>query len=98
MPVTVSAFKLTWTDRANDEEGTLIELKNEGRPEFEVVALVKPNVNSFGWALEPPFRKGVVRLRPYYFGEPSKLLHLTTPKEPETPAAAQPKANAKGNS
>jgi hypothetical protein len=82
MTVTSSAFKLTWTDRASDEEGTLIELKKEGSPEFEVVAMVEPNVNSFGWAFEPPIRKGILRVRPYYYGPPSKLLHLTTGKEP----------------
>ena len=89
MPITVSAFQLTWTDRASDEEGTMIELKKEGETEFQVVALVKPNVNSFGWAFEPPTRKGVLRLRPYYYGEPSKLLHLTTPKEPVNAAEAR---------
>jgi hypothetical protein len=95
MPVTVSAFKLTWTDRASDEEGTMIELKKEGSTEWEVVALVKPNVNSFGWAFEPPIRKGLLRLRPYYYGEPSKLLHLTTPKEPVNASDARPKADTK---
>ncbi|HUR59239.1 MAG TPA: hypothetical protein VM029_16095 [Opitutaceae bacterium] len=95
MPVTVSAFQLTWTDRASDEEGTMIELKKEGETEFQVVALVKPNVNSFGWAFEPPIRKGVLRLRPYYYGEASKLVHLTTPKEPASAADAKPKADTK---
>ncbi len=95
MPITVSAFQLTWTDRASDEDGTMIELKKEGETEFQVVALVKPNINSFGWALEPPFRKGLLRLRPYYYGPPSKLLHLTTPKEPANAAEAAPKANRK---
>jgi len=95
MPITVSAFQLTWTDRASDEEGTMIELKKEGETEFQVVALVKPNVNSFGWAFEPPTRRGVLRLRPYYYGEPSKLLHVTTPKEPTNASDERPKANAK---
>jgi hypothetical protein len=83
-PVSVSGFKLTWTDHASDELGTMIELKKEGSSSFEVVALVEPNVNSFGWAFEPPVRKGVLRVRPYYYGEPSALVHLTTGKEPET--------------
>jgi hypothetical protein len=98
MPITVSAFELTWTDRASDEEGTMIELKKEGETEFQVVALVKPNVNSFGWAFEPPIRRGVVRLRPYYLGAPSKLLHLTTPQEPPAPAAVAAKSPGKASS
>jgi hypothetical protein len=88
MPVTSSAFKLTWTDRASDEEGTLIELKTADSPEFRVVALVDPNVNSFGYAFEYPNRKGTLRVRPYYYGEPSELLHLTTGKEPPESSAA----------
>jgi len=92
-PVTVSAFKLTWTDRASDEEGTMIELKKEGSSEFEVVAMVEPNVNSFGWAFEPPVRKGTFRVRPYYFGPASELVHENVGKEPEeksTPKAESP--------
>lgn len=84
--VSVSGFKLTWTDHASDEEGTMIEVKNEGESDFKMVALVQPDVNSFGWAFAPPVRKGIVRIRPYYFGEPSELKHLTTPKEPEEKA------------
>lgn len=97
MPVTVSAFKLTWTDRASDEEGTMIELKREGDKEFQVVALVEPNVNSFGYAFEPPYRKGVLRVRPYYYGPPSELLHLVTGKEPEEKAEEKPAAPAKSS-
>jgi hypothetical protein len=87
-PISVSGFKITWTDHANDEVGTMIEVKKEGSADFEMVALVEPNVNSFGWAFEPPMRKAVVRVRPYYFGEPSPLQHLVTPKEPAEGAPA----------
>lgn len=98
-PITVSAFQLTWTDRASDEEGTMVELKKEGETEFQVVALVKPNVNAIGFAFEPPVRKGVLRLRPYYYGAPSRLLHLRTPDEPpEKPTAAQSSAAPKSSS
>jgi hypothetical protein len=87
-PVSVSGFKLTWTDRASDEDGFLIELKAEGDTEFKVVAMVKPNVNSFGWAFEPPTRKATLRVRAYYLGPPSELRHQTTGPEPAEKAPA----------
>ena len=98
MPVTVSAFKLTWTDHASDEDGTMIEMKKEGSDEFEMVALVEPNVNSFGWALYPPLRKTVMRVRPYYFSEPSKLIYLKTGKDPAASPAPNPLAAPKTTS
>jgi hypothetical protein len=97
-PVSVSGFKLTWTSRASDEEGTMIEVKKDGSGEWEMVALVPPKVNSFGWAFAPPTRKGLVRIRPYYFGPPCELQHLVTGKEPETPASATMAPSAKKSS
>jgi hypothetical protein len=92
MPVTVSGFQMKWTDRASDELGYLIEMKPEGRPLFKVSALVEANVNKFGWTLEPPIRKAAMRVRPYYFGRASKLIHLTT--GPDTSAAEAPAPTA----
>jgi hypothetical protein len=86
MPVSVSGYKLNWTDRASDEEGSFIEVKYEGEPDFTVRALVEPNVNKFGWAFGYPIRKGALRVRPYYFGRSSQFVHLKTgPNRPEKP-------------
>jgi hypothetical protein len=93
-PVSVSGFKLTWTSRSNDEEGTMIEVKKDGSSEWEMVALVPPKVNSFGWAFAPPIRKGLVRIRSYYFGPPCALQHLTTGKEPATLSAPSTKKSS----
>jgi hypothetical protein len=91
MPITVSAFRLTWTDNSSDEEGFLIEQKLDGESEFRVVALVEPNINSFGWAYEYPIRKGLIRVRAYYYGKPSDLLNLMTGSEPvQKPADPKP--------
>jgi hypothetical protein len=87
-PVSVSGFKLTWTNHASDEDGTIVEVKKEGSSDFEIVALVEPNVNSFGWAFEPPTRKAAVRIRPFYYGAPSALRHLSTGKDPAESLAA----------
>jgi hypothetical protein len=84
-PISVSGFKLTWIDHASDEDGFMIELKPDGDSEFHVVALVPPNVNSFGWAFEPPARKATVRVRAYYKGPASELRHERTPAEPPEP-------------
>jgi hypothetical protein len=53
---TVSGFRLTWRDHASDEEGFLLERVLDPAT-FVVCATVEPDVNSFGWALEPPARK-----------------------------------------
>lgn len=80
---TVSGFKLTWTDRSTDEAGFFLESKREGGAEFLVCALVEPDINSFGWAFEPPERTGSFRIRAYYYGEPSNVVMLLTGKDPE---------------
>ncbi len=85
MPVTVSGFQLTWTDRAGDEDGYLLETKAEKAPDYTVSAMISPNVNSFGYALSPPVRKASVRVRAYYFGKPSNLESVTTGSRPVEP-------------
>jgi hypothetical protein len=80
---TVSGFKLTWTDHSTDEEGFFLEWQREGSAEFFVCALVEPNINSFGWAFEPPETIGSFRIRAYHYGEPSDVVMLRTGKDPE---------------
>jgi hypothetical protein len=94
---TVSGFKLTWTDHATDEEGFLIE-RVDSPTDFTVCAVVEPDVNAFGWALEPPVRKGVFRVRAYYYGASSSVASMVTPPEPDdlprartSSAASKPK-------
>jgi hypothetical protein len=80
---TVSGFKLTWTDHSSDEEGFFLERKRAGSSEFLVCALVEPNINSFGWAFEPPEKTGSFRIRAYYYAEPSNVVMQLTGKDPE---------------
>lgn len=80
---TVSGFKLTWADHSNDEEGFFLERRREGSSEFHVCALLEPNINSFGWAFEPPEKTGSFRIRAYYYGKPSKVVMRLTGKDPE---------------
>lgn len=80
---TVSGFKLAWIDRSSDEEGFFLETKRAGSAEFLVCALVEPNINSFGWAFEPPEKTGSFRIRAYYYGKPSNVVMRLTGKDPE---------------
>jgi hypothetical protein len=88
VPITVSGLQLTWSDHAADAEGEMLEVKPADSPEFRVRALVPPGTNSFGWAFVPPNRQATFRIRPYYYGEPSNVVLLTTgPDSPAPPAA-----------
>ena len=82
-PITVSGFKLTWKDRARDEDGYLLEMKPEGDDAFTVSAMMAPNVNSFGYTLTPPVRRASVRVRAFYYGEPSNLETRATGAAPD---------------
>ncbi len=89
---TVSGFRLTWSDRSTDEEGFLLERLGDGR-DFVVCAVVEPDINAFGWALEPPARQAKFRVRAYYYGPPSNVVSIVTGAEPDEapppPAAAK---------
>ncbi len=82
-PETVSGVHLTWTDHDTDAEGYLIEMKADDEPDYHVCAVVAPNINSFGWSLHPPQRKGTFRIRAYYVGHPSSLISEKTGPESE---------------
>ena len=94
IPATVSGFLLTWTDRASDEDGYLLEAEPNGGTAFRVCALLAPDVNSFGWALEPPARKASFRVRAFYYGKPSNVVWKTTGARSDlSPPPIQPSHN-----
>jgi hypothetical protein len=78
VPITVSGIQLTWTNHSNDEEGFLLETKDDSHPDFTVCARIDPKVNAFGWGFHPPQRKASFRIRAFYFGTPSNLESKTT--------------------
>jgi hypothetical protein len=80
---TVSGFQLTWTDRASDEDGYLLEMRPDGAAEFTVAAMTDPDVHAFGYALTPPVRRAAVRIRAFYYGPPSNVATTTTGPAPE---------------
>jgi hypothetical protein len=80
---TVSGFKFTWTNHSIDDDGLFLERKLDGNADFSVCALLEPKINSFGWAFEPPTRKGTFRVRAFYFGKPSDVVMKITGKDPQ---------------
>jgi hypothetical protein len=78
VPFTVSGFKLTWTNHSSDEDGFLLETKDQDHPDFTVCARIDPKSNAFGWGFHPPQRKAAFRIRAFYFGTPSNLESKTT--------------------
>jgi hypothetical protein len=78
VPSTVSGFLLTWGEHSNDEEGYLVEMKSDHDPAFAVRAVVAPDINSFGYAFEPPERRATLRVRAFYYGQPSTMTRATT--------------------
>jgi hypothetical protein len=86
VPSTVSGFQLAWHDRSSDEEGFFLEMRREGAPGFEIVAVTEPNINRFGYGLKPPERKASFRVRAYYYGPSSNVEMKRT--GPETPSSS----------
>jgi len=72
----------TWTDRASDEQGYLLELRPEGAPEFGVVALIDPDMNSFGLITLPNEKHAAFRIRAFYYGPASNVAKATSGPEP----------------
>ena len=75
----------TWTDRATDEQGYLLEARPDGAPEFGVVALIDRDMNSFGLITLPHEKRAAFRIRAFYFGPASNVAKATSGPEPVTP-------------
>ncbi|MFB9908831.1 fibronectin type III domain-containing protein [Allokutzneria oryzae] len=73
-----NGIRFTWTDNAADEEGYLIEVRAAGAKEFRAAAVLDPNVNSFGLITLPEEKNASYRVRAFYYGEQSNVVHLTT--------------------
>ncbi|HZR27835.1 MAG TPA: hypothetical protein VFA71_03575 [Terriglobales bacterium] len=78
VPSTVSGFRLTWSNHASDEDGYLLEMKPQQSSDFAVRAALERGINSFGYAFEPPERRATLRVRAFFYGQPSNMAHATT--------------------
>ncbi|SDM26501.1 hypothetical protein SAMN04489726_0670 [Allokutzneria albata] len=68
----------TWQDNASDEAGYLIEARAAGASEYRVAAVLDPDVNSFGLITLPEEKVASYRVRAYFYGAQSNVVHLVT--------------------
>ncbi|MCP3803988.1 fibronectin type III domain-containing protein [Allokutzneria sp. A3M-2-11 16] len=73
-----NGIRFTWTDNASDEAGYLIEVRAAGAAEYRVAAVLDPDVNSFGLITLPEEKVAAYRVRAYFYGSPSNIVHLVT--------------------
>jgi hypothetical protein len=72
---------LRWSDRANDEDGYLLELAR-GQGDFQVCALLPADTTSFRKVELPPREVSRFRVRAFFLGSPSAVASASTPHSP----------------
>ncbi|MET4925238.1 fibronectin type III domain-containing protein [Streptomyces sp. PSRA5] len=77
-----TGIHFTWTDRAADEDGYLLEVRQAGSKGYRPVALLDPDINSFGLITLPEEKRASYRVRAFVYGERSNVVHLTTGPDP----------------
>jgi hypothetical protein len=73
-----SGISFTWTDHASDEEGYLLEVKPAGRADYQVTAVLDPDINSVGLVTLPEEKTASFRVRAFYYGAPTNIASQTT--------------------
>jgi hypothetical protein len=76
--VEANGIRFEWADHASDEEGYLLEVRPAGGRQYGAVAVLDPDVNSFGLVTLPTEKRASYRVRAFYFGAPSNVAHQTT--------------------
>lgn len=77
-----TGIHFTWTDRAADEDGYLLEVRQAGSEGYRPVALLNPDINSFGLITLPEEKRASYRVRAFVYGEQSNVVHLRTGSDP----------------
>jgi len=72
-----NGIQFTWTDHASDEEGYLLEVRPAASPAFTVADVLDPDVNSCGLVTLPNEKHSWYRVRPFYYGTRSNMVHQT---------------------
>ncbi len=67
-----------WTDHASDEQGQLLERRLAGTATWAVVAVLDPDVTSYGLVTLPAEKCAAYRVRPFVWGAPSNVARRTT--------------------
>ncbi|WP_344311539.1 fibronectin type III domain-containing protein [Fodinicola feengrottensis] len=73
-----NGIKLTWTDRASDESGYLVEVKPAGSADFRVVQVLEENINSCGVVILPNEKTATYRVRAFVYGPSSNTASQIT--------------------
>lgn len=73
-----NGIQLTWTDNASDEEGYLVEDKPSGAADYNVVAVLDKDINSFALITLPDEKQASYRVRAYYYGPSSNVVMRKT--------------------
>jgi len=79
--VHADGISFTWTDHASDEEGYLLEARPDGAADFAVIAVLDPDINSFGLVTLPNEKKASYRVRAFYHGAPSNVANQKTGRD-----------------
>jgi hypothetical protein len=80
--MTPNGIRFTWTDHAGDEDGYLLESRPSRRPDFQVVAVMDPDIDSFGLITLPEERVASYRVRAFAYGRSSNLAAQKTGTDP----------------
>jgi hypothetical protein len=75
-----NGIAFTWTDHATDEDGYLLEVRPTGAADYRVAAVLDADVNTYGLVTLPNEKHASYRVRAFYFGPPSNVVHETTGK------------------
>ncbi|WP_413103849.1 fibronectin type III domain-containing protein [Streptomyces sp. Inha503] len=77
-----NGIRFTWTDHAEGERGYLLEDRPRGGGSFRPVAVLDPDINSFGLITLPNEKRASYRVRPFIYGERSNIARMTTGERP----------------
>ena len=73
-----NGIQFAWTDHASDEEGYLLEVRPADSSAFGVADVLDPNVSGCGLVTLPNEKHAWYRVRPFYYGPQSNVVHQTT--------------------
>jgi hypothetical protein len=76
-----NGIAFTWTDHTTDEDGYLLEVKPAGAADFSVATVLDRDVNTYGLVTLPNEKHAAYRVRAFYFGPASNIVHETTGKD-----------------
>src|SRR2546423_909679 len=72
-----NGIQFTWTDHASDEEGYLLEVRPAASPAFTVADVLDRDINSCGLVTLPNEKHAWYRVRPFYYGAQSNVVHAS---------------------